>query len=191
MSATLTGSDPVNMQINYQLGNAGLTQVANVAGSSQSGAGGNVVTNFTLSYGVGTVLDANGAVNVNGLYVYQSTLAATTTKSPDMNGGADVDAATGVALVWTKLKYWFVANLGIVGGSPDGLLYLLVGPNSVSNSSVAGFNASTNAIKCYWSTSYRGPAAGDTVTASTAHLFNVNNVGATILNILIVLAGKT
>jgi hypothetical protein len=182
--------DPVNLSINYNVGGACVAQVANLQASPQ-GTSGNVVPNFTLSYGTGTVLDANGAVPVNGLYVYQASLAASGTKSANMNGGTDVDAATGALLVWTKLKYWFVANLGIAGGAPDGLLYLLVGPDSVATSAVAGFNASTNAIKTYWSMSYRGPAAGETVTAATAMLFNVNNPGASALNILIVLAGKT
>lgn len=189
-----TGLDPVNLSINYNLGNAGGSQVGNAnASPSLNGQAQNQITNFALSYGTGTVLDANGAVNVTGLYVYNSTLAATTTKSVNMNGGSDADFVSGVALVWTKLKYAFVANLGIVGGSPDGLLFLQVGPQGITNAPALfwGGTGATLYNLCYWSLPLRGPAAGLTVTPSTGMLFPVNNPGATILQILIILAGKT
>lgn len=189
-----TGSDKVNITINYNLGNPGGAQVGNVlASNSQSGQAQNQITDFTLSYGTGTVLDANGAVNVTGLYVYNSTLANATTKSVNMNGGSDVDFVSGAALVWSKLKYAFVANLGIVAGAPDGLLYLQVGPQGVTNAFNAAWGGSGATVwnYCPWSISLRGPAAGWTVTAVTAMLFPVNNPGATTLQILIILAGKT
>ena len=191
---TFTGVCKVNLSINYNLGNPGGSQVGVVSASNQ-GTAGNAITDFTLSYGTGTVLDGNGAVNVNSLYVNNFSLSATTTKSVNLNGGSDTDFVTGAALALTKVKYFLVAMLGLASSSsptPDGVQVLYVGPQGVANafSSPWGGSGATVYEQVYWSTQHRGPAAGWTVTPATAMLFNVQNPGASALQTLIVIAGK-
>lgn len=191
MAATAPGTDKVQVDLTFNAGITGYAQVARVQASAQ-GANSAVIPDFTLSYGTGTVLDANGAVNYNQLYVFQGTVTNGTTKSVNMNTGSDLDV-TGVALAFLTLRWALVANIGTAAGAaPDGIQKFKVGPQGIANAFGAAWGGVTAVVyeECYWSKQMRGPAAGWTVTASTANLWNVNVPGATDLTALIVLAGR-
>ena len=191
MAATFPGTDKVAIDVTFNTGGVGINTSARIQASA-AGASAAIIPDFTMVYGTGTVLDANGAVPVNSLYFFQGTIANGTTKSIDLIGGADLDVF-GVAMNLTKVKWFCVANIGTAAGAvPDGINKLYVGPQGVANafSTPWGGAGATVYEECYWSKQCRGPATGWVVTASTADLFQVKNPGGTDLTVLIAIAGK-
>lgn len=192
---TITAVSKTNLYFSYNLGNPGGNQVGTLQVGS-AGTAGNVVPDYVMDYGTGTVLDATGAVNVNTLYCFQGNVAASGTKQVNLNGGTDNDFVTGLGLVMSKAKYFLVANLGQTSVSPlapDGVQFFNVGPQGVSNAFATPWGGSGATVyeQVPWCIEHRGPAAGWAVTASTAMLFCTANPGANGLTILIVVAGKT
>lgn len=191
MAQTLTGTIRVTVDLTYNNNPAGFANPARL-NAGPNGSNSAVVDDVTLSYGTGTVLDAAGAIPVNSTFFWQGTIAAGATKTVDLIGTAD-DDPFGVDLAFTVVKYFFVANLGTVAaGGPDGISYVLVGPNAIANAWQGPFGGVTAvaALTVYWNWSMGGPAVGWTVTAGTGDLFMVKNPGAADVTALIAIAGK-
>ncbi len=191
MTATLRGTSKVSLDVVYNANFTGYSHLSKIL-AGPNGTNDASFPDVTLSYGTGTVLDGAGAIPCNDIFFWQGTIAAGATKSIDLTGGSDANP-DGVALAFTVVKYFLVANLGLAtGAAPDGIQSLQVGPRNVTNAWQGpwGGVGATVYETVYWRLEYAGPAAGITVTAGTGDLFIVKNPGASDMTVLIFIAGK-
>lgn len=180
MAATITFNPTLNGIGAYNAG-AAITSRSDQMNLGLNSFG---VTLPQLAYGTGTTYASN-AIMVNDWFSTSLTILTTVTRSIDFNGGADANPF-GVPLVWTKLKLLIVSIQ-----NPDGINYVKVGPNAVSEAAALWFGAATANIyeSVYFTQVWVAPAAGWTVTASTAHLLPIENPGASTVTVAVFAAG--